>query len=245
MFNTTYWPDDGFLPPLPAYQLTTLPPLIWPIPDKVLTLLMPFAAYWALSLFFHWIDVNDFLPQYRLHTPVEVLKRNRVSRWEVVRDVLIQQAVQSAMGILLGMTEPDDTYGKEEYDIAIWTRRIRISQKAIPWLLSVVGVNAKEIAGHVAESHPLLAGALSGGFYQSPNAVTVGSSDHSGANIPGFVSWEVLMATAIYYYVIPVIQFAVGIFVVDTWQYFLHRAMHMNKWLYSKFLSPPQTLTGS
>lgn len=235
MLNATWTPNDGTLPPLPAYQLAILPPLIWPIPDKVLTLLMPFAAYWALSLFFHWIDTNDFLPQYRLHTPVEVLKRNRVSRWEVIRDVLIQQVVQTGMGILLGMTEPDDTYGKEDYDVAVWSRRIRISQRAIPWLLSAAGINSKDIAGHLTDSHPLIAGALSGGIYTSPEVAAVGSNYHSAASAPGYVYWEVLMATAIYYYVIPLIQFAVGMFVVDTWQYFLHRGMHMNKWMYSKF----------
>jgi len=31
----------------------------------------------------------------------------------------------------------------------------------------------------------------------------------------------------------PLIQFTVAIFIVDTWQYFLHRAMHMNKILYT------------
>lgn len=227
-------PDDGTLPPLPTYQLSTLPPLISPIPDKILILLLPIAAYWALSMFFHWIDTKDLLPQYRLHTPVEVLKRNRVSRWEVVRDVLIQQAVQTVMGVLLTMTEPDDTCGKENYDVAVWTRRVRLSQKAIPWLLSVVGVNSKEIAGHLTESHPLLAGALSGGLYPSSQVSAVTGGSDSAAHVASYVKWEILMATAIYYCIIPVVQFAIGMFVVDTWQYFLHRAMHMNKWMYSK-----------
>lgn len=232
MAATTLPPDDGTLPPLPTYQLSVLPPLFPPVPDKILTLLLPFAAYWSLSMFFHWIDTNDYLPQYRLHTPVEVLKRNRVSRWEVIRDVLIQQAVQTVMGVLLLMTEPEDTYGKEDYDIAIWTRRVRIAQRSIPWLLSVIGVNSKEIAGYLAESHPLLAGALSGGLYSASKLSAGLGGDYSTTNASAYVRWEVLVATAIYYYIIPVIQFVVGLFVVDTWQYFLHRAMHMNKWLY-------------
>lgn len=236
MVNFISPPDDGILPPLPAYKLATLPPLISPIPDKILTLLLPFAAYWSLSMFFHWIDTNDYLPQYRLHTPVEVLKRNRVSRWEVVRDVLIQQAVQTVMGVLLIMTEPEDTYGKEDYDVAIWTRRVRISQKAIPWLFSVVGVNSKGIAGNLAQSHPLLAGALLGGYYPWLK-ISAGASGDTSSPTPGYAFWEVLMANAIYYYIIPVIQFALGILVVDTWQYFLHRAMHSNKFLYSEFMS--------
>lgn len=36
----------------------------------------------------------------------------------------------------------------------------------------------------------------------------------------------------IYWWAIPTAQFLGAIFFVDTWQYFLHRAMHINKWLY-------------
>ena len=235
MVNNKLPLDDAILPPLPTYQLSTLPPLVSPIPDKILILLLPIAAYWGFSMFFHWIDTKDLLPQYRLHTPVEVLKRNRVSRWEVVRDVIIQQAVQTVMGVLLTMTEPDDTYGKEDYDVAVWTRRVRLSQKAIPWLLSVIGVNSKEIAGHLTESHPVLAGVLSGGLYSSSSkALGIIGGNNSAAQAASYAYWEILTATAIYYCIIPAIQFAVGMFVVDTWQYFLHRAMHMNKWMYSK-----------
>ena len=35
-----------------------------------------------------------------------------------------------------------------------------------------------------------------------------------------------------YWWAIPGAQLALGMFVMDTWQYFLHRAMHMNRWLY-------------
>ncbi|KAG7093860.1 hypothetical protein E1B28_007498 [Marasmius oreades] len=36
----------------------------------------------------------------------------------------------------------------------------------------------------------------------------------------------------VYWWAIPLLQFLGGMFVIDTWQYFLHRGMHMNKWLY-------------
>lgn len=41
------------------------------------------------------------------------------------------------------------------------------------------------------------------------------------------------VAKAIYWVAIPFLQFTVAILIVDTWQYFLHRAMHMNKFLYT------------
>ncbi|KAL8745201.1 MAG: hypothetical protein Q9190_002634 [Brigantiaea leucoxantha] len=230
--TTSYtYPD---LPPLPEYQVHLLPPLIAPIPDKLLTLLLPIAAYWALSMFFHWIDVNDYFPQYRLHTPAEVASRNKVSRWEVIRDVVIQQVVQTVVGTLLGMTEPDDVYGKEEYDVAVWARRIRCAQRAMPGLLGLVGINAQGLAKNLNPAHPMIAGAIMGGHY--PLFTTFEDEDYKSLTT-GFVAWERFLANAIYWFAIPLLQFAIGIIVVDTWQYFLHRAMHMNKWLYTTFHS--------
>ena len=224
------------LPPLPEYQQTLLPPLVAPIPDKLFTLLLPIAAYWILSLFFHWIDVNDYFSSYRLHTPAEVLKRNHVSRWEVIRDVLIQQVVQTVVGTLLGMTEPDDFFGKEEYDVAVWATRIRIAQKAIPGLLSVIGIDANRLSKSVISSYPMLAGALAGGNYSLLAQTTFTDAAHA-ITVPSFARWEMTVAKALYWYLIPALQFGLAILVVDTWQYFLHRAMHMNKWLYSKYFS--------
>ncbi|MCJ1470219.1 hypothetical protein MMC07_008864 [Pseudocyphellaria aurata] len=224
------------LPPLPDYQLAPLPRLISLLPDKFLTLLLPFAAYWGLSMLFHWIDTMDYFPQYRLHTPAEVSKRNRVSRWDVVRDVLVQQAVQTVMGVLLGISEPDDTCGKESYDIAMWARRIRVAQRVFPRVLSLVGVNPKELAENMTPSYPMLSGAIRGGQYPLLKSVIVdGNGQHRA--VPSFAAWEVLAATAIYWYIIPALQFIMGMLIVDTWQYFLHRAMHMNKWLYNTFHS--------
>ena len=229
---------DGFeLPPLPQYQLTPLPSLVPPIPDKVLTLLLPIAAYWILSMFFHWIDTKDYFSKYRLHTPEEVLKRNHVSRWEVVKEVIVQQIIQTVVGTLLGMTEPDDFHGKQNYDVAVWARRIRIVQRVIPGLLSLVSINAKGLANNLAGPHPMLAGALGGGLYPSLMEMSTLSSGDQ-ASVPTFAAWEIWTAKALYWYIVPALQFGLAIFVVDTWQYFLHRAMHMNKWLYSPFTSP-------
>lgn len=224
------------LPPLPPYHLTPLPSLVPHVPDKFLTLLLPIAAYWVLSMFFHWIDTKDYFSQYRLHTPTEVLKRNHVSRSEVVRDVLIQQVIQTVVGLLLGMTEPEDLTGKQEYDVAVWARRIRLAQRALPGLLSLVGVDAGGLAKSMVDSRPMLAGAVSGGRYPSLiELVSVGTG--SQGSVPRFATWELTAATVLYYFAVPAIQFGVAIFVVDTWQYFLHRAMHMNKWLYTTFHS--------
>ncbi|KAI0741448.1 sphingosine hydroxylase [Daedaleopsis nitida] len=41
----------------------------------------------------------------------------------------------------------------------------------------------------------------------------------------------------LYWWALPVARFFMGMFIIDTWQYFLHRAMHMNTYLYKKFHS--------
>lgn len=237
MVTASAMDDFSNLPPLPDYHLTPLPSLLPPIPDKLLSLLLPIVAYWGLSMLFHWIDTKDYFPQYRLHTPVEVSKRNRVSRWEVIRDVLVQQVVQTAVGWVLGMTEPDDFFGKEQYDVAVWARRIRIAERNIPQLLATVGLDAIGMAKNIGSSHPILAGALQGGQYPLLEKVSAAGSA-SKVGMPGFASWELILASAIYWVLVPTLQFGLAIVVVDTWQYFLHRAMHMNKWLYSTSWAP-------
>lgn len=229
MANNSY---QATLPPLPSYTLTPVTSLVSFLPDFYLTLILPVAAYWIVSLFFHMIDIYDVWPQYRLHTPEEILKRNHVSRYEVARDVIIQQIIQTFVGAILGLTEPEEVMGKEDYDIACWAQKIRIAQKALPHILGFVGLNAAAISNNVAGQHPLLAGALAGGHYPF---LTTGLDVVTGNAVPAFAGWEMFVAKAIYWYLVPAAQFSLAIFVVDTWQYFLHRAMHMNKWLYSMF----------
>lgn len=222
------------LPPLPSYTLSPRAPVLPPIPDTVLALTLPIVAYWGMSMIYHYLDVNNYFEQYRLHTPAELSKRNRVTRWEVVRDVILQQVIQTLAGMSVAYFDPVETIGKEEYDVAVWAQRIRILQKAIPPMLSVVGVDAVGLAKSVSQNgHTMLAGALAGGSY--PDVMQSVILD-SGAEVtaPAFASWELSLASFVYWYFVPALQFLLAVSIVDTWQYFLHRAMHMNRWLYGE-----------
>jgi len=210
--NTAYG-----LPPLPAYTLTPRPPMIAGVPDPLVQLSAPVIAYWVVSLFFHTLDTYDLCSKYRLHTPAEVLMRNHVTKRDVARDVILQQVIQTISGLALAYFDPVETIGREEYDVAVWAQRLRLLQRALPRTLSLVGVDALGLGLELQKSHPMVAGAVSGGFY----------------HFPGFAPWELYVAKAIYWAVIPFIQFVIAILIVDTWQYFLHRAMHMNKFLYA------------
>lgn len=220
------------LPPLPSYTLSPRPSLVPYIEDKYLSLLLPIIAYWAFSMLFHIIDTRDYFPQYRLHTPAEVLKRNHVSRYEVVRDVIIQQAVQTIVGVVLTIFDEDELTGKDAYNVAVWAQRTRLAQTAIPTILALVGLDAQALALKASERSPSLAGALAGGTY------TLTAMSGKGSVEPAFAAWEFAFAKLIYWVLIPALRFGLAILFVDTWQYFLHRAMHMNKWLYSMHILP-------
>lgn len=216
-FSTTAALPPRTMPSLPDYVLVERPSMISGVPDFLAQMIAPVIAYWVVSLIFHILDVYDVFPQYRLHTPAEILARNHVSRYEVFRDVVVQQIIQTLFGSALAYFDPTEMIGREEYDIAVWASRLRFAQSFIPAALQVLGVDASGLALNLYKSQPSLAGFVAGGAYATP----------------GFSAWEWQTARAIYWVFVPIVQFVVAICLVDTWQYFLHRAMHMNKFLYT------------
>lgn len=230
VFNGTMAND---LPPLPAYSVKPMPDL-FPglISDFWLTIIAPHIAYWLVSFTFHLIDVYDVFPQYRLHTPEEISQRNLASRWQVARDVVIEQIIQMLTTAVLSLTEPPQMTGMENYEVAVWATRIRLAQGVLPTVLGMLGLNAAAISKNMSASHPLLAGALAGGHY--PFLTTRLDTTTS---VPSFATWELNLAKVIYWLVVPALQFWIATVFMDSWQYFWHRAMHVNKWMYST--SPP------
>ncbi|KAK4230788.1 sphingolipid C4-hydroxylase [Podospora fimiseda] len=220
------------LPPLPTYEIREVDDIFPWISDFWLSCLLPHFAYWVVSLIFHFIDVFDLFPQYRLHTPEEITQRNLASRWQVARDVVIEQIIQIATTAFLSLTEDPQTTGMENYEVAVWATRIRLAQRALPGALGLVGLNAASIAKNMATSYPLLAGALAGGHYPF---LTTQLDGVSGAQVPAFAEWELLVAKVIYWLIIPGFQMWVAMCFLDTWQYFMHKAMHLNKWMYTNW----------
>ncbi|KAF9573660.1 hypothetical protein BGW38_008396, partial [Lunasporangiospora selenospora] len=75
--------------------LTVQAPLLSFISDQALALLLPIIVYWVYSLLFHWLSIKEFawLEKYRIHDKEEET-RNKVELNEVVKAVIIQQAIQ-------------------------------------------------------------------------------------------------------------------------------------------------------
>lgn len=79
------------------------PSLLPMMPDKYLSLLAPIIIYWVASGWFYLLDAFQFpfFEKYRLHEPQEITKRNRVSAKRVVVMVLVQQIVQTILGLFV------------------------------------------------------------------------------------------------------------------------------------------------
>jgi sphinganine C4-monooxygenase len=112
------------------------------IPDNVLALAAPIVAYWFLSFFFHLLDISGWtwLEKYRIHETVEVKSRNRATRSDVIWAVLLQQAIQTALGVYWMSGEAHSAEGR-------WKMEMQATGGV---LVSVVnGVLGKEIGNQV------------------------------------------------------------------------------------------------
>ncbi|KAK6353212.1 hypothetical protein TWF696_005194 [Orbilia brochopaga] len=209
MQSNSTGPTSSFVPPIGEPILQPAAPLLPFISDPLLSCVAPIIVYWILSMTFHYIDQNELLEQFRLHTPEEVLKRNHVSRYEVIRDVVIQQIVQFAVGWVLGYTEPQEMTGAEPWHI------YRLSQ-TIGWfvtsLFAVLGIDIQALATNTSAY-------LS--FHDSPLTTLLANVD-----------WRWKTAEALYWVGFPLLRLGFAIFILDTWQYFWHRLMHQVPFLY-------------
>ncbi|KAK4686339.1 sphinganine C4-monooxygenase, partial [Tremellales sp. Uapishka_1] len=182
----------------PPFYHTSSPNLLAFISDKHLSLLAPILVYWLLSFTFHYLD-NAQIPYFearRIHESPETLARNKATVLQVVKAVIFQQVVQTALGVI--WLESDDEILRREIMIDHLSKMAQLSPKVAKGVLLLLGPRSGE---SVLRSY--------------------------GAEL---VQWT-------YWWGIPCAQTLVAFFIVDTWQYFLHRAMHMNRFLYRNFHS--------
>ena len=154
-------------------SLEPRPPIFPFISDKHLSLALPVIAYWVYSAFFHFLDLQTWkwLDKYRIHQPEEITKRNRVTRWEVLRDVFVQHLIQTIVGFIVLRTEQDESVPNHAAALK--------SLRSPPW------------------------------------------------NMPNLASAEVM-----YWFVLPVVRQVIAVVILDAWEYWIHRFMHVNKFLY-------------
>ena len=98
--------------------------------------------------------------------------------------------------------------GYEDRDLALWASRLRLLRQSFLTLLSASGLDTKTLSSLLSRSAP-----VSGQAAQST---------------------ELLAAKIIYYILMPALRLYLALWLADTWVFFIHRAEHSNKWLYSE-----------
>ncbi|KAI0353278.1 sphingosine hydroxylase [Trametes cingulata] len=196
MNNTTV---PSFLDFYQLHYLSTRTPLYYnPQPtflpwltDRTLLLTAPVIGYWLLSGFFHILDISGWkwLDKYRIHESSEIKARNLASRYEVIRDVLFQQFVQSLL--------------------------------ALVFLVDTPGGDAVDHLSHMLHLAPRMAAVTRYVLGQDLGSRLLASRGAEGLY-------------TLYWWAIPSAKVFLGLFIIDSWQYFMHRAMHMNTFLYKK-----------
>jgi sphinganine C4-monooxygenase len=88
--------------------------------DEALAVVMPVVTYWIYSIVFHFIMKAQipFFEKYRIHTLEEMETKNKVSLYEVLRMVLVQQTLQTILGIMVLPSEeptPDHFFIQQTY----------------------------------------------------------------------------------------------------------------------------------
>ncbi|THU57232.1 hypothetical protein C4D60_Mb03t01350 [Musa balbisiana] len=155
--NTCSWCNRQSLSLSKLFRVRAASAMAFAVSDELLGTFVPIAVYWIYSGIY--VLLGD-LEKYRLHTKAEENVKNIVSKSSVVKGVLVQQAFQISVSLLLFAVISDGS------GIA----------KPQPSLLAII------------------------------------------------------------------VQFLVAMFVLDTWQYFMHRYMHINKFLYKHVHSKHHTL---
>lgn len=85
------------------------PSLLPTLSDPLLAVLAPVPAYWLTAAFFYLLDLSNapWLLRHRIHDSAEVASRNRASRLEVFRAVVLQQVLQTALAVLWVSESPE------------------------------------------------------------------------------------------------------------------------------------------
>ena len=212
--NTTHL--DSSRPGISITELNPRPPLLPFISDAHLLLLLPTGAYWAYGLLFHWIDQRGYLARYKLHTPAEILKRNKVPMSKVISSILFYQAVTSLLGFWMLRGSKPEPQGNADRDIALWAL----------WL------------SQLRKSSSLSGWAVWGDATMHSQFSVYSGIATETSDVVAISMLDLIAAKTAYYLLAPLAHFGLAVFIADTWQYFTHRIVHMNQYLYSEFYQP-------
>lgn len=132
------------------------------------------------------------------------------------------------------MADETELFVSPEYATALWAQRLRyVEAMIVGW------------APYISNLWPRAAYESKGSGNASPSTIwqdapgdllgnTTQRLDTSRIGPAPFTSQEMMFARAMYWVLVPLFQYIAAMVLADTFQYFTHRAFHVNKWLYSK-----------
>lgn len=200
--------------PAASFILYPCEPLLPWISDLNLLLATPILVHWLMSLAYSIMEYGNYFWRFRTHTSAEELTRNTVSRTKCLKGVLLNQAIQTGLGIVLSMGGHGDMCGGEEHRIRLWASRVHIIVQIMLKMINITGLDLSSMT-------------------KSPDSHT-GLSSVGMDSESSLMAGDLVVAHFLYKYVRPMIQVLAAAWVADTWQYFGHRWLHTNKWAFSK-----------
>ncbi|KAF8378436.1 hypothetical protein HHK36_029775 [Tetracentron sinense] len=164
----------------------------WAVSDELLGTFVPILVYWIYSGIY--ILLGSF-ENYRLHSRIDEDVKNLVSKGTVVKGVLLQQAIQAAVAIILftvvNLVKLLLGVGTAKSDLDIFEKALLFRSQSFIRSDRTSEFENKEVAGDSGSAKDL-----------RPSPFMLAR------------------------------QFLIAMLVIDTWQYFMHRYMHHNKFLY-------------
>lgn len=128
------------------------------------------------------------------------------------------------------MSRPSGLVYSDDIKILEWAEKIQLINSIMPLLSRTLVANNISLAERLSVFSSVWVSLTSHGLLHLSENATL--SKDCTSNI---TQWEWYVARFVYWIVVPSLQYAVAIFLADTWQYFTHRLLHKNKFLYSKF----------
>ncbi len=140
----------------------------------------------------------------------------------------MQQAAQCLLGYW--MSDNSKQFIPHEYVIAAWAQKIRYSEALASQWIRYLGFGLTWIPSNLNAYGPASTVAFTHG--RVGNSSQDYSAQFAVESIPSPL--DLMTAKCIYWILMPLFQYISAMVLADTFQYFTHRAFHVNKWLYSE-----------
>ena len=137
------------------------------------------------------------------------------------------------------MADDTEQFPSDEYGIVTWALRIHYVRHLSTCWMRFLGFASDWIINESKRTDP----AFNQLFIQNLPSHRMGNISHTNdsttTGISTFSQSEWAFAEVMYWMIVPLLQFIFAMVLADTFQYFTHRAFHVNKWLYSEHQCEP------